>query len=66
MNSTYVITPTISPSADVFIFEGDILDLINQNPDLSLKLVVPYPFSNLGKSYESRMKFDDFLDKYKM
>ena len=41
---------------------NDILDYIKGIPDETVSLIVSSPPYNIGKSYESRMDFDDYLN----
>lgn len=52
--------------ADFTLFEGDCLDLLPTIPDGLVKLVVTSPPYNLGKSYETRLDLDEYLDQQRV
>lgn len=43
------------------VFVGDCLDLLNDIPDETLRLVVTSPPYNIGKEYEKRLKLDTYI-----
>jgi adenine-specific DNA-methyltransferase len=45
----------------VTLFHGDCLALLRQIPDEAAQLVVTSPPYNVGKSYERRVSFDDYM-----
>jgi len=47
------------------IYEGDRLEMLKQIPDGSASLIVTSPPYNIGKSYESTVKLEDYLDAQK-
>lgn len=60
---TLVIAPSFDPNANLVLFQGDCLDLLSQIPDKFFKLVVTSPPYNLGKSYESRLHLDTYVEQ---
>ncbi len=59
------IASNFDPEASCVLFQGDCLDLLKQIPDGLVKLVVTSPPYNLGKSYESRLGLDEYLNQQK-
>jgi adenine-specific DNA-methyltransferase len=57
------IVSQFDPSSDLVLFEGNCLDLLSQIPDGFIKLIVTSPPYNLGKSYETRLDMEDYLDQ---
>ena len=55
-----------SPDNDVTLFHGDCLALLRTIPDKSVRLVVTSPPYNVGKSYEDRVSFDQYLSRQKL
>lgn len=53
------------PSAVATVFLGDRLDLLKQIPDASASLVVTSPPYNIGKKYEKKLAFQDYLAEQK-
>jgi adenine-specific DNA-methyltransferase len=49
------------PKAAVTLFAGDRLELLEEIPDKSARLVVTSPPYNIGKKYEKRMSFHKYL-----
>lgn len=47
---------------DITLFEGDCLDLLKTIPNGSVQLVITSPPYNIGKEYEKKSKFDEYLD----
>jgi len=45
----------------VTLFHGDRLQLLEEIPDTAARLIVTSPPYNIGKKYEKRMGFDDYL-----
>ncbi|HEV3483712.1 MAG TPA: site-specific DNA-methyltransferase [Candidatus Acidoferrales bacterium] len=43
------------------LFQGDRLDLIREIPDSAARLIVTSPPYNIGKKYERRVRFDEYL-----
>lgn len=56
IESAYYLSPF-----DVLIAHADSLDFLKTLPDNSIELVVSSPPYNIGKSYESRQSFKDYL-----
>jgi adenine-specific DNA-methyltransferase len=56
------LSPTFRPEANAIVFHGDCLDLLADIPDRSIRLIVTSPPYNIGKRYERRLKFDEYLD----
>ncbi len=50
-------------NAAVTLFLGDRLDLLRQIPDRRSRLVVTSPPYNIGKRYETRVGFDEYLEQ---
>ncbi|HEX77993.1 MAG TPA: site-specific DNA-methyltransferase [Dehalococcoidia bacterium] len=50
-----------SNDADVVLYHGDCLALLNQIPPSSVQLVVTSPPYNIGKSYEQKRILDEYL-----
>jgi adenine-specific DNA-methyltransferase len=46
---------------NVTLFHGDCLNLLKAIPDKAVQLVVTSPPYNVGKSYESRLSFEEYL-----
>ncbi len=46
---------------DVTLFRGDCLSLLRHIPDGSVQLVVTSPPYNVGKSYERRLRFEEYM-----
>jgi len=59
------IADRFSPEADFVLHQGDCLDMLATVSDGLVKLVVTSPPYNLGKSYESRLGLDEYLDHQK-
>lgn len=57
----FVVSPVYDTDANIVLYEGDCLDLLSQLPDKTVRLVVTSPPYNIGKSYEQRLKLDDYL-----
>lgn len=55
------IRSSFSTGAIVTLFQGDCLKLLRALPARSVKLVVTSPPYNLGKAYESPVRFEDYL-----
>lgn len=49
------------PKASVTLFVGDRLELLQEIPDKSARLIVTSPPYNIGKKYEKRVAFDKYL-----
>lgn len=51
---------------DEYIYStGDSLDFLKEVPDKSVKLVITSPPYNIGKSYEKKVKIEDYLENQK-
>lgn len=50
-----------SLDADAVLYKGDCVEFLGSLPDGVARLVVTSPPYNIGKRYEHRMKFDDYL-----
>ena len=49
------------PKAETLLYEGDTLDFLPALPSGVARLIVTSPPYNIGKRYESRVKFDDYV-----
>lgn len=56
------ISDKFNPKADLVLFNGDCLNILEKIPDEFVQLVVTSPPYNIGKSYEKREKLDVYLD----
>ena len=56
------ISEKFNPKADLVLFNGDCLRILEKIPDEFVKLVITSPPYNIGKSYEKREKLDKYLD----
>ena len=54
-----------NPEAEIVFFEGDTKKLLSQIPDNSIQLIVTSPPYNMGKSYETKMNFDEYIEQQK-
>lgn len=59
--SKIIIKSDFDESADLVLFPGDVLDLVDRIPDNLCKLVVTSPPYNLGKPYESKLNLNEYL-----
>ncbi len=59
------IAPSYEPDTPAVLFQGDRLDLLRQIPDGHTKLVVTSPPYNIGKKYETKIDFDEYLKQQK-
>ena len=59
------ISEKFNPKADLVLFNGDCLKILEKIPDDFIKLVVTSPPYNIGKSYEKREKLDKYLESQK-
>lgn len=57
------ISPTFNKSSDIVLYNGDCLNLLSEIPDGFVKLIVTSPPYNIGKQYESRIKFDEYISQ---
>lgn len=46
---------------NVFLYNGDCIDLLNVLPDQSVQLILTSPPYNIGKEYESHKPFKDYI-----
>lgn len=59
------ISDRFTPEADLVLYEGDTLDLLQTIPSGQIDLVITSPPYNLGKEYETRLHMDDYLSQQK-
>ncbi len=59
--TAFTTSPTFRQEASVTLFHGDRLDLLRQIPTGSAKLVITSPPYNIGKKYEKRISFAEYL-----
>ena len=59
---TLAIGNSYVPGKDLVLGLADSLDFLKTVPDESVKLVVTSPPYNIGKVYEERVKFEEYLD----
>ncbi|MFH1732353.1 MAG: site-specific DNA-methyltransferase, partial [Planctomycetota bacterium] len=52
-----------SDSGHVVVYPGDCLQLLEQIPDESMRLIVTSPPYNIGKEYEKRLGLDRYLEQ---
>lgn len=57
----YLIASTYRSDARVVLYHGDRLELLGTIPDKAVKLIVTSPPYNIGKRYERRRKFEEYL-----
>ncbi len=57
------VVPAFDATADLVLFQGDCLRLLADIPNDFVKLVVTSPPYNLGKSYESRLHLDEYVQQ---
>lgn len=50
------------PDSTATLFQGDRLQLLEEIPDGAARLIVTSPPYNIGKRYEKRLGFDDYLN----
>lgn len=51
----------VAPGADAVLHQGDCLELLASLPDGFARLVVSSPPYNIGKTYERRVRLDDYI-----
>ncbi len=51
-----------NPNADIVMFNGETGDLLDTIPDNCVKLIITSPPYNIGKSYETQVSIDEYLD----
>src|SRR3989304_7169317 len=56
-----IVSGTYSPEVRVALYHGDCRELLSQIPHGSAKLIVTSPPYNIGKKYETRRTFEDYL-----
>lgn len=49
------------PEADLCLYQGDCLDLLNSIPDSTIQLVATSPPYNIGKEYEKKQPIEDYI-----
>jgi len=59
------ISSDFDKSADLILYEGDVLSLLKQVPDEFNKLIVTSPPYNLGKPYEDKLHIGEYLIQQK-
>jgi adenine-specific DNA-methyltransferase len=47
------------------IYNGDCLELLEALPDSSVQTIITSPPYNIGKSYEERVEFEEYLERHK-
>jgi DNA modification methylase len=52
-----------TPSAEVILSHGDCLPTLRRLPDEQFRLIITSPPYNLGKAYEERLPFDEYLTR---
>ena len=57
------IKPQFDTSADVILYKGDCLNLLETIPDRLVSLVVTSPPYNIGKPYETRLDLKDYISQ---
>ena len=55
------ISNIFTPESDLILHQGDCMELLQQLPDRSVKLIVTSPPYNLGKEYESKLSVEDYI-----
>ena len=63
MFGTHNIADRFSDSEHVVVYPGDCLELLQQVPDESIRLIVTSPPYNIGKEYENRLGLDRYLEQ---
>ncbi|NMA00904.1 MAG: site-specific DNA-methyltransferase [Clostridiaceae bacterium] len=56
-----ITSKTFDKNRRIILYPGDCLELLKMIPDKSIKLVVTSPPYNIGKEYEEKQFFDDYL-----
>lgn len=56
------ISEKFNPKADLILFNGNCLKILEKIPDEFVKLIITSPPYNIGKSYEKREKLDKYLE----
>ena len=51
------------PDADIVLYHGDVVSLLEEIPNQTVGLVITSPPYNLGKDYESRVEIEKYLDQ---
>lgn len=60
---TISISDEWNPDADAVLFHGDCLDLLRSMPAETAQLVVTSPPYNIGKKYERKRSFEDYIEE---
>ncbi len=55
------LSSTFTEKADAVLYHGDCLDFLATVPDNSIRLIVTSPPYNIGKKYERRKVFEDYV-----
>jgi len=58
---SFVVTGHYRPESAVTLFHGDRLQLLEEIPDSAARLIVTSPPYNIGKRYERRLSFAEYL-----
>jgi adenine-specific DNA-methyltransferase len=53
------------PTSDFVLFNGDVIELLPQIPDGLIKLIVTSPPYNIGKSYETNLDLETYINQQK-
>lgn len=61
----FKINPNFDPAANIVLYEGDNQELLASVPDGSIKLIVTSPPYNVGKSYETKVAIEKYLEAQK-
>ena len=59
------ISSTFSKKEQIVLYHGDCLELLEQIPDESVKLIVTSPPYNIGKEYERKLRLTQYLTQQK-
>lgn len=59
------ISSQFNAHSDFIFYEGNALNIFQQIPDKFVSLVVTSPPYNLGKSYETKLEIDEYLEQQK-
>ena len=55
------IEATYQPTAEIVIYPGDVNELLRELPSGLVQLIITSPPYNLGKKYETRGDFEQYL-----
>lgn len=61
-----IIRKRFRPDNDVTLFQGDCLDFLRSLPSQEAQLIVTSPPYNVGKSYEKRISFEEYLENQRL